>query len=161
MRQNKSYMMVTDKKKTLQSKNYKFNKIILTWRKRHMYSSLCLCICVFMFGRSSSRTSVVQLCLLAPSEWLQCGPSLVCSGHKLEPLSQRIAECLWESVHISQDHVERKGKFLHVRPNFRKLTRSLKYGHFDIQYRVLGWRDDLKLRFKFIKQKNTYFWSHS
>lgn len=111
-----------------------------------MYSSLSnvfVCVlCALMFGTtSSSGTSVLQLCLLAPLYLLPCGPLLVCGGDKLEPLPQSITQCLWEGVHISQDNVEGEGEFLHIGPNLRQLTWPFKYGYFDIQYGILTWRN--------------------
>lgn len=111
-----------------------------------MYSSLSnvfVCVlCALMFGTtSSSGTSILQLCLLAPLNLPPCGPLLVCGCDKLEPLSQSITEGLWEGVHISQDNVEGEGEFLHIGPNLRQLTWPFKYGYFDIQYGILTWRN--------------------
>lgn len=89
-----------------------------------MYSSLSnvfLYVCVYLcLGRtSSSRTSVLQLCLLAPAKLLPCGPLLVCGGDELKPLSQSITQGLWKGVHISQNNIEGEREFLHVGPNLR------------------------------------------
>lgn len=84
--------------------------------------------------------------------WLLVG-SLVRCRDKFEPLSERIAQSLWQGVNISQDDIKGEGELVHVGADLRHFSWPFKNGNLDVQDGVLQHNISVQLHFVSAKKK--------
>lgn len=68
--------------------------------------------------------------------WLLISPLVACRN-KFKPLSERIAQGLWQGVYVSQDDVEGEGELIHVGADLWQFCGPFEYGHLDVQDGIL------------------------
>lgn len=93
--------------------------------------------------------------------WLLVG-SLVRCRDEFEPLSERIAQSLWQGVNISQDDIKGEGELVHVGADLGHFSRPFKNGNLDVQDGVLQHNISVQLHFVSAKKKTkqTFFFTY-